>query len=386
MKRLLSLVAMLLVAFAVCQGQVNPQPGYVVTLQGDTLRGTIDFRSDTRNATVCSFRKDGETQFTDYHPEDISSYRIGDGGAFYVSYVVPVQGKDQRLFVQYLLKGGVNLYYLKRYGINFYYVEGEDGRMVEICDYELLGYDATEARDLKRKNLVEAGNVFHKDMDIVHQLWKEKVTARDLTKLVQEYDEKYCTDTECINFQYDEEKTAKFTNKWFIEAGGGFASVKMYHGLFESTPSLPSIRLSGPIFQVGVSNDISFGRISKIIDFQTTFHIYLMYLTKDDKSYLNVCPDVLLGPKLKLSSSPKCTPFIRAGIGLCDLLGADHSKGLEEYETYNHGFFENHFCYYGGFGVDFHAAKRDYRVAVNYNSYTLTTGSYFFNLLFGISL
>ena len=59
---------------------------------------------------------------------------------------------------------------------------------------------------------------------------------------------------------------------------------------------------------------------------------------------------------------------------------------LEEYETYNHGFFENHFCYYGGFGVDFHAAKRDYRVSVDYNSYTLTTGSYFFNLLFGISL
>lgn len=36
--------------------QTNPKAGYVVTLEGDTLRGTIDYRTDSRNSRTCQFR------------------------------------------------------------------------------------------------------------------------------------------------------------------------------------------------------------------------------------------------------------------------------------------------------------------------------------------
>jgi len=38
--------------------QVNPQRGYILTNEGDTIRGTIDSRSETKNAQSCRFKAD----------------------------------------------------------------------------------------------------------------------------------------------------------------------------------------------------------------------------------------------------------------------------------------------------------------------------------------
>lgn len=46
--------------------QVNPQKGYIITNEGDTIHGTIDYRSDVRNARECSFAAVGQTQYTTF--------------------------------------------------------------------------------------------------------------------------------------------------------------------------------------------------------------------------------------------------------------------------------------------------------------------------------
>lgn len=50
------------------KAQVNPQPGYIITNDNDTLRGTIDYRTDAKNARSCLFMADGETSYKEYLP------------------------------------------------------------------------------------------------------------------------------------------------------------------------------------------------------------------------------------------------------------------------------------------------------------------------------
>ena len=45
MKRLLTILTLFLLAFT-CQAQVNPKPGYIITNEGNTIHGTIDYRSE----------------------------------------------------------------------------------------------------------------------------------------------------------------------------------------------------------------------------------------------------------------------------------------------------------------------------------------------------
>jgi hypothetical protein len=110
MKRIVFTLFLLFTSsLTVLWAQVNPKPGYIITLGGDTLRGTIDYRTDGRNARVCLFCREGDTEFGRYSPADISGYRLTDNGAFYVSRRVPIDGEEKTLFLEYLIKGGVSL-------------------------------------------------------------------------------------------------------------------------------------------------------------------------------------------------------------------------------------------------------------------------------------
>lgn len=80
MKQILTAALLLLAMTA--SAQKNPMRGYVVTLQNDTLRGTVDYLSGTKNAWTCLFRRDGETEFKTYTPQDIKGYRLTDNGAY----------------------------------------------------------------------------------------------------------------------------------------------------------------------------------------------------------------------------------------------------------------------------------------------------------------
>ena len=47
--------------------QVNPKEGYVITNEGDTVRGTINYLKDEENAKACQFRKAGEVRTKSCH-------------------------------------------------------------------------------------------------------------------------------------------------------------------------------------------------------------------------------------------------------------------------------------------------------------------------------
>lgn len=84
--------------------QVNPQRGYILTNEGDTIRGTIDFRSETKNAQSCRFKADNASEYRSYQPGEIHGYRLEGDGVFYVTRTFPVEGISKTFFAEYLLR------------------------------------------------------------------------------------------------------------------------------------------------------------------------------------------------------------------------------------------------------------------------------------------
>ncbi|MBQ6063027.1 MAG: hypothetical protein IJK42_03955 [Prevotella sp.] len=116
-------------AFASMDAQTNPQAGYIITLGNDTVYGTVDYRTDAKNARSCLFRADGEQTFREYMLQDIRGYRLQGQGVFYVTRSFPVEGETKTFFAEYLLKGGVSLYRHRENETDYYYFVDENGNV-----------------------------------------------------------------------------------------------------------------------------------------------------------------------------------------------------------------------------------------------------------------
>jgi hypothetical protein len=86
--------------------QTDFRSGYVITLEGDSLWGEINYRGDRFLAAECTFRQQ-EGKPTIYRPEDISAYRY-EGDRFFVSK--NVEGKA--VFLEYLINGKLDVFYM----------------------------------------------------------------------------------------------------------------------------------------------------------------------------------------------------------------------------------------------------------------------------------
>lgn len=75
-----------LLLIPVLYAQNNYRPGFIITVQKDTIYGEIDYRTDKMNAKRCVFQSQGnDTEPVTYHPFEILGYRFTDDGKYYVS-------------------------------------------------------------------------------------------------------------------------------------------------------------------------------------------------------------------------------------------------------------------------------------------------------------
>ena len=86
--------------------QINPQRGFVITNGNDTIHGTIDYRSDTKNGRECLFKEDGHTSYQSYKPGEIKEYQLKNENICYVTRTFPVGGSEKTVFAEYLVQEG----------------------------------------------------------------------------------------------------------------------------------------------------------------------------------------------------------------------------------------------------------------------------------------
>jgi len=120
--------------------QENYSPGYIITNTYDTIRGYIDYKTDIQNAKVCHFKTNLNDEEKSFLPGQIAGYRFTDAGRFYVTKSVKIKDSARTVFLEYLVKGIMNLYYYTEGSdastdVNYnkyYFFENEKGEMNSI--------------------------------------------------------------------------------------------------------------------------------------------------------------------------------------------------------------------------------------------------------------
>lgn len=195
MKRLLTNLAFIFLCSTALIAQADYRRGYIVKLNGDTLRGFINYQKEAVNNSTCNFKRFEIAIPVNYSPENLKAYGINGGKQYLSTYV-----NGRRFFIEYLVKGEISLGYLNRSGQHFFLlakdekpVELKSGRMTD----ENTGIAYERYRDFLKDKLVPG------DHSVLIQ--ESKLEQASLIELVSRYNEK-------LNYVYSIPKRPKDKN------------------------------------------------------------------------------------------------------------------------------------------------------------------------------
>ncbi len=301
----------------------NPEKGYVITNDNDTIYGTIDYLSGEKNATVCRFRRDGEPTFHQYSPDDLQGFAFMDGSVYYVSRTFPLNGGEVRIFAEYLLKGGVSLYRYLTNGETIFFLTDSDGKTAAIKEMDYSSYKAEEGRLLKRGNLQAAFTLLSASTETTESLWSRDITADNLVDITRHYNEQFCTEAgDCTVFRYNAKKSALYRLRMRLEAGHNFCHIN--NGAFSYSTNMPHL---------GVGVEATSKRMNPMLSLQFTLlaGIYndLHLFTDSDDGKKRLWFELDSGALYRVATVGKTYPFIRGGVSISVAMGAFAGVGWE---------------------------------------------------------
>ncbi len=112
--------------------------GYIVTLEGDTIRGLLSYQSDKANSVECILRRDENAAREVLTPKRIKAYRYLQPARYYVARTLSIDSEKKTVFLECLLEGRVSLYYFTDGGIDRYFLVTKAGAYYEIKRADLV--------------------------------------------------------------------------------------------------------------------------------------------------------------------------------------------------------------------------------------------------------
>ena len=174
------------ILFATYQNSLGQEnnflPGFVVTSNNDTIRGSIQFKDRSFNSDNCVFKEASNSNPKTYKPGEIKSYSIGNKGSFY-SHGVSTDVQIRNVFLECIVSGKVSLY-------NFddrYFMESK-GRVQEIV---VTKSTVKEGDKVYTMDLPVYKGILQTEMNdcpTIHQnISKTGFTKKELTQLFVDY-------------------------------------------------------------------------------------------------------------------------------------------------------------------------------------------------------
>lgn len=193
--RLLTLYYIFLVLLTLSSpawGQGTYRPGYVVKLNGDTIRGELQVRGAIRSAQLCRFRATATATATDYQPTQLRAYGLDEMAAYQAQFV-PRRGSEvgNVLFVRALVLGRANLYvYQSKEDEARYYLGMGTDSLQELRQYRVQKTVDNQVYDEEQSPFRMVLSKAFRDCPSVQYLLPQLPLANnDLTKLVTRYNE-----------------------------------------------------------------------------------------------------------------------------------------------------------------------------------------------------
>jgi hypothetical protein len=92
------------------------RPGYIITLESDTIHGLIDYKEGNKNFMECRFKKSPNSAVQIYQPFEIFGYKFKQD-KFFKSSIIEINGTKIHVFFETIIDGKVSLY---KYQKTFY--------------------------------------------------------------------------------------------------------------------------------------------------------------------------------------------------------------------------------------------------------------------------
>ncbi len=260
------LILLFLVAAPYAYSQENFLPGYVIELDGDTIKGLIDYRNWGKNPEKISFQQAGGEERL-YTPSQIQGFGVED--ELYLSAVVdteisPLQSgkilpepqlrlKTDTAFLQTMISGPKSLYYyMDKDGKEHFYI-GKDGA------FTLLIYK-------KYSEQVDGGKVIKEIREYTSQLREYLSDCPDLTSETKNADYRKGSLEKVLLAYYDctaEEMDFQKTSEKIRVEFGALAGVSSTSLNFKSDNFTALVNTEYPAstsFAGGLSFDVIFPR------------------------------------------------------------------------------------------------------------------------------
>lgn len=329
MKRLflISLLLLAVAGSAVAQNAKepkNPVKGYVITNSNDTIHGTIDYLMGKENAKACHFQREGETEFLTYGPDDILGYRFQNDSIYFVSRMFPVDGRDTRIFAEYLVQGCVSLYRYEDGAQTLYYMTDDSGKTAVIKEELYNKYTTEEALRLKRENLRDAMDMLSASTDIPSELWHKNISASNLVELISRYNKEYCEKPgKCMVFQYESKKRPGYSAKLMFDAG--YEVGRASNDLTSKSVRMPRLGIGCEFTSLRTNPNFSYYLMLVAAKWESDMRIYE---NKDRALWVELdCGALYRFSRHCSNRRPK--PFVCGGLSLAYLMGAYFGAGCE---------------------------------------------------------
>lgn len=185
MKRLLIILALTCPA-KLGFSQTDYRPGYVISNDGDTTRGFVNYREGSKPFETCSFKPSMDEGSLTYQPTDISGYGF-ENGKFFLSRQISIKGESGKVaFLELIISGRISLY---KFDSN-YYVEKEDQGLQQLIN-ELKEVTVDGAIFKKHSNrYIGTLKIYVLDCEqMTVRVEETKLSERSLSDLVKAYNQ-----------------------------------------------------------------------------------------------------------------------------------------------------------------------------------------------------
>lgn len=208
--------------------QENFIPGWVISLNGDTIRGTIDYQFWVVNPTTIKFQKDSKAAKIKYTPTEIKKFSVY--GELYISAIVQseigivtsfenlseLKMKTDTTFLQTIIEGPKSLYHYKNSDKKDQFYIKEDGKIVLLIYkkyYKKKGGNTELVENSKYKGQLA---FYLKDLPTISSILKKTTyTKEGLTEAFKAYYSGVSAKTEFQNFGETAELSRMQTTSFF---------------------------------------------------------------------------------------------------------------------------------------------------------------------------
>jgi len=213
--------------------QSKYREGYVISLQGDTIKGFID----VSQISPCAMKRSlSDSADSVYQPDDIQGY--GYYQSRFDAKPELVEGKNNRVFMECLVKGNASLY---KYN-NTYYVEKSDSLFLPLYPLSSTSTQSNSGDTQKvsmARNYVNTLSFLLQDCpEIREQITQTKYYGSNLKSLIKYYN----TCRSASYFEYHSSQPAKKI-KWGLYSGINFNTLKM-----QTNDNNNDFLKSGPVY------------------------------------------------------------------------------------------------------------------------------------------